>query len=233
MKPTEPPGEAAVFQQEQAAIQQARATLADPALQQTPWAEPFAHLLQHYERLWTHTQRIMRMSDRFQKQLQAAKQAEARAAAEREEAVNRLHKIARQVPGVIFQYRLRASGSACFPYASDYLSELFRVSPEEARQTATTVWAKLHQHDSAGTLASIQDSARDLTPWRHEFRVLLPHTPVRWLLGDALPQRRPTAARSGTALSPTSRSASRRKRPCGRVRRSSRTWWTPCRWPST
>jgi PAS domain S-box-containing protein len=189
MKPTEPPGEAAVFQQEQAAIQQARATLADPALQQTPWAEPFAHLLQHYERLWTHTQRIMRMSDRFQKQLQAAKQAEARAAAEREEAVNRLHKIARQVPGVIFQYRLRASGSACFPYASDYLSELFRVSPEEARQTATTVWAKLHQHDSAGTLASIQDSARDLTPWRHEFRVLLPHTPVRWLLGDALPQR--------------------------------------------
>ena len=189
MKPTAPPGEAAVFQQEQAAIRQARAALADPALQQTPWAAPFAHLLQSYEKLWTHTQRMMRMSDRFQEQLQAAKQAEARAEEGLAEALSRLQLIARQVPGVIFQYRLHSNGSACFPYASDYLYELFRVSPAEARQTATTVWAKLHRHDAEGTLASIRDSARDLTPWCHEFRVLPADAPMRCLLGNALPQR--------------------------------------------
>ena len=81
MKTTGLPGEAAVFHQEQAVIQQAQATLADPNFRQTTWAEPFALLLQSYEKLWSQTQRIMRMSDRFQGQLHEARLAEQRAAA--------------------------------------------------------------------------------------------------------------------------------------------------------
>ncbi|MEI7729208.1 MAG: hypothetical protein WCO56_06535 [Verrucomicrobiota bacterium] len=62
-----------IFQQEEKSIQQARETLADGEFRKTPWAKPFATLLASYEKLWAHTCRVMRISDRFQEQLQAAK----------------------------------------------------------------------------------------------------------------------------------------------------------------
>ena len=37
--------------------------------------------------------------------------------------------------------------------------------------------------------ASITASARDLTPWRHEYRVRFGDADVRWLFGDAMPER--------------------------------------------
>ncbi|HPU79820.1 ATP-binding protein [Accumulibacter sp.] len=104
------------------------------------------------------------------------------------EALNLLHQIASQVPGVVFQYRLRPDGSSCFPFASDAMRAIFRVSPDEVRADAGKVLAKLHPDDHDATIASIQNSAKDLTPWVHEFRVKLDDGAVCWLLGHALPQ---------------------------------------------
>jgi len=107
----------------------------------------------------------------------------------RKEALSRLQKIAGRVPGVVYQYRLRPDGSSCFPFASEAIHDIYRVSPEDVREDGAKVLAILHPDDYDGIGASIQQSAQNLTPWRHEYRVKFDDGTVRWLLGNALPER--------------------------------------------
>ena len=107
------------------------------------------------------------------------------------ESLDRLLKIASQVPGVVYQYLLRPDGTSCFPFASEAIREIYRVTPEQVREDATPVFANLHPDDFDGIVESIQSSARDLTPWRHEYRVKFEDGSERYLFGNALPQREP------------------------------------------
>lgn len=109
----------------------------------------------------------------------------------REEALGRLEKIARMVPGVVYQYRLRPDGSSCFPFSSAGIEQVYRVTPDEVRDDASKVYTRLHPDDFEGVVASIQASARDLTPWRDEYRVRFDDGVVRWLQGHAMPEREP------------------------------------------
>ena len=105
------------------------------------------------------------------------------------EALDRLQKIASQVPGVVYQYRLSPDGSSCFPFASEGLQAIYRISPELAMSDANLVFAHVHPDDHDGIIASIQESARELTPWFHEYRVKFEDGTVDWLLSNAIPQR--------------------------------------------
>ena len=58
-----------------------------------------------------------------------------------------INKITSRVPGIIYQYRLRPDGNSCMPFASEAIRELFRVSPEEAREDASKVFAIIHADD--------------------------------------------------------------------------------------
>lgn len=128
---------------------------------------------------------INAMTDKLELEILAHKQMEQAL----EEALDRLHKIASRVPGVVYQYKLRPDGSSCFPFASEVIRDIFRVSPEEVREDAAKVFAILHPDDYNEIVDSIQKSAQDLSPWCHEFRVKFDDGAVRWLLGNALPQR--------------------------------------------
>lgn len=107
----------------------------------------------------------------------------------RQEALDRLRKIASRVPGLVFQFQLRPDGSSCFPFASEAICDIYRVSPEEVQEDASKVFAILHPEDHDSVVASIKASARRLTPWRHEYRVKFKDGTVRWLFGNSLPQR--------------------------------------------
>lgn len=121
----------------------------------------------------------------FLQDITQRKQAEAT----RQEVQMRFQKIASRLPGVIYQFRLRADGSSCFPFASEAINQIYRVSPEEVREDATKVFAILHPEDYDNIVISIQKSAQNLTPWRHEYRVKFDDGTVRWLSGNALPER--------------------------------------------
>jgi PAS domain S-box-containing protein len=112
-----------------------------------------------------------------------------RAEEAQQEALHRLQLITSQVPGAVYQFLLRPDGSYCLPFASDAIRGLFRASPEELREDASRLFAAIHPNDLDGTLASIEASARDLTPWHHEFRVKFDDGTMRWLQGDSQPQR--------------------------------------------
>jgi PAS domain S-box-containing protein len=100
-----------------------------------------------------------------------------------------LQHVTSNVPGMVYQFRLRPDGSSCLPYASGGVSNIFHVTPEEVREDASEIFAKIHPDDYDATNASIQESAQDLTQWHHEFRVKFDDDTECWLLGDALPQR--------------------------------------------
>lgn len=102
--------------------------------------------------------------------------------------LERLQKITSQVPGVVYQYKLRADGTDCFPYASDGIREVYQTTPESVRHDASLVFALIHPEDRQGVVDSIALSAKNLTPWRHEYRVRYHSGIERWLQGNALPE---------------------------------------------
>jgi PAS domain S-box-containing protein len=60
-----------------------------------------------------------------------------RSEASRDEILQLLQKISSRVPGVVYQYRLRPDGSSCFPFVSDAIREIYRVTPDEVRTDGT------------------------------------------------------------------------------------------------
>jgi PAS domain S-box-containing protein len=105
------------------------------------------------------------------------------------ELLARLGKLGSQVPGMIYQFRLRPDGTSCFPYASEGIRKIYRVSPDEVQADASRVFAILHPDDVAAVSASIQRSAETLQPWQHEYRVRHEDGSERWLLGNSRPER--------------------------------------------
>ena len=100
-----------------------------------------------------------------------------------------LRQVTDRVPGVVYQFRLRPDGGASFPYASDALHAVFRLTPEQVRHDAAPVFALLPPDELERLHASIQRSAADLSPWNLEFPVRFADGTERWLQGNALPQR--------------------------------------------
>ena len=96
-----------------------------------------------------------------------------------QELLERLNKIASQVPGMVFQFKRTPDGSTAFPYVSNYIQNLFNVSPESVRDDASVVFAQIHPDDVSGIYAALNASVADHKPIYYEFRVL-DDSKVRW-----------------------------------------------------
>ncbi|SHE41425.1 PAS domain S-box-containing protein [Modicisalibacter ilicicola DSM 19980] len=106
-----------------------------------------------------------------------------------DEPTRRLHKIASQIPGLIYQFRRTPDGHYTFPYASEAIRALYELSPEEARRDATRALAMIDPDDLPEVLRSIEVSAETLTPWHSEYRLHHSDGRVVWLEGQAIPER--------------------------------------------
>lgn len=93
------------------------------------------------------------------------------------------------VPGVIYQYRYFPDGRSCFPFASAHIWDVYEVRPEEVINDASLVLDRLHPLDKEAVIASIVYSYENLTPWRCQYRVILPSKGVRWLSGMSTPHK--------------------------------------------
>lgn len=98
-----------------------------------------------------------------------------------------LRMVGDMAPGVMYQFRLRTDGTTCIPYASERFFDLFGVHPAEVREDASNAFATVHPDDIAGIIASTEASARGMTQWHHEFRVLRADGKITWILGDTQP----------------------------------------------
>jgi PAS domain S-box-containing protein len=109
----------------------------------------------------------------------------------REELLHRFERIGSHLPGVLFELKLRPDGTACFPYASAGMLELFRVRPEDVLDDATPIFERVHPADRALLRTSMRASAEAMEPWQQEYRIELPHGDGRWLYSTAVPERQP------------------------------------------
>ncbi len=100
-----------------------------------------------------------------------------------------LAKLAKQVPGVIYQFRMFPDGRSCFPFATEAMWDIYEVTPEEVREDASVAFTRIHPEDLAEGVRSIQESARTLEPWQWDYRVVLPVQGLRWRSGTARPER--------------------------------------------
>jgi len=101
----------------------------------------------------------------------------------------RWQKIASQVPGMVFEFRQRPDGTRHFPYVSEGIREIYGLRPGDVVENSLLVQAVIHPDDKERVNASIVRSAQELAPWLCEYRVPEPDGKVRWLLGNALPER--------------------------------------------
>lgn len=102
---------------------------------------------------------------------------------------SRLRKLTEIAPGVIGDYLLTPDGRVTMPSASKQLEEITGWSAEAVRRDASCALATVHQDDLAQHIASIDRSARELTPWHNEFRIHHPKKGEIWLEGRSIPER--------------------------------------------
>lgn len=108
----------------------------------------------------------------------------------RQEALDRLQKIASRLPGMVYQLHLSADNSFSLPYCSDGVRDIFALSPEQACEDVDQLFARIHPDDSYAVFKSIKQSAQNLTLWLCEFRVLIENGGEHWLLANALPEKK-------------------------------------------
>lgn len=100
-----------------------------------------------------------------------------------------LKTLSRQVPGVIYQYKLTPQGIMSFPFATEGIWDIYEVHPDDVKVSADIVTSRIHPDDYTHVYESIVLSGQTLDLWSEEYRVNLPQKGLRWLKGVAQPQR--------------------------------------------
>jgi len=100
-----------------------------------------------------------------------------------------LHKLAAQVPGVVYKYQLFEDGRSCFPFSSPGMMDIYGFKPEEVETDATPVFGRLHSDDLERVSDAIFESAREQTLFDCEFRVNMPNMGVQWRQCNARPEK--------------------------------------------
>ncbi len=119
----------------------------------------------------------------------------------------RLRAIASNLPGVIYTLARDADGHWHFEYMSDACRELFEVDAAAIMADASLLTARIHPGDRPLYEQRVAASETQMLPFSHEWRQVLPSGQIRWLLGNARPERRPDGSMvwNGVVLDITAR----------------------------
>ncbi|MUG96514.1 AAA family ATPase [Scytonema sp. UIC 10036] len=101
----------------------------------------------------------------------------------------RFQKLADNVPGTIYQIRFNTDGSTSFPYVSSGCYDLYEVTAEEFMIGTYSLRSMEHPEDFVSIQQAIDDSAENMTPFRHEWRIITPSGTVKWVQAAAQPER--------------------------------------------
>ena len=106
------------------------------------------------------------------------------------EKLNFIQKITSRLPGVVFQFRCNADGLHEFLYLSETASQMYPgFTVQDILQDAHCTLSLHHPDDVDAFRASLGKVLTTLEPWQHEYRLRLPDGEVRWLFGQAVPER--------------------------------------------
>ncbi|HRQ76050.1 MAG TPA: PAS domain-containing protein [Phycisphaerales bacterium] len=103
----------------------------------------------------------------------------------------RLHRIASQVPGALYQFRIAQDGTRSFPFISNGIRDLCGISPMDTIENSSIIMQQILPEDVDRVEELIQESAQTMMPWRAEFRIRHIDGSVRWIGGNSIPEREP------------------------------------------
>lgn len=103
----------------------------------------------------------------------------------------RLELIARNVPGVLYQFHIAEGQRARFPYVSDRCEALFGLTPQALMADAAQLFRLVEPEFREPVADSINASMRDGTMWRTDFPIRRPDGQLRWMRGTSSPRREP------------------------------------------
>jgi two-component system sensor histidine kinase/response regulator len=106
-----------------------------------------------------------------------------------EAAASQFKKLGEQVPGMIFQTRRRADGHMSVPYASEGIRQVYRLSPDDLRESVEPLLAILHPDDLPKLRELVRRSAITLEPLEQEYRVRYADGTERWMLSKSVASR--------------------------------------------
>ena len=101
----------------------------------------------------------------------------------------RYHRIAANVPGMVYQFVLLPDGSVQFPFVSDGCREIYGLEPEQIMNDAALVMNYVHPGDARAFNESVAKSAQTLEAWEWQGRVQLPGGEEKWIRGNSRPTR--------------------------------------------
>jgi PAS domain S-box-containing protein len=98
------------------------------------------------------------------------------------------HMAVNMPEGMIFQFLLHPDGSPAIPYIGPSCREIYGLEPEEIERNPALIMDMTHPEDRAALDESIAASARALTAWRWEGRVVVKPGTIKWLRGASRPE---------------------------------------------
>ncbi|MCJ8279425.1 MAG: PAS domain S-box protein [Rivularia sp. ALOHA_DT_140] len=101
----------------------------------------------------------------------------------------RFRKLAANLPGVIYQFRLNANGEMSFPYLSSGCRRFLEIEPQKAEQNFHLIFDLIHPSDRESYLESMKLSADTLLPWLWEGRMITPSGKSKWVRCVLRPER--------------------------------------------
>jgi PAS domain S-box-containing protein len=103
----------------------------------------------------------------------------------------RYHKLADNIPGVIYQFRLAPDGSCSYLYLSSGCSELLELSPAAVTADGNCLIGMIHPDDYSEFELTMVESARNLTPRLIEGRMVLNSGEIKWIKCASRPELQP------------------------------------------
>lgn len=97
----------------------------------------------------------------------------------------RLQRLTDNLPGLIFQFRVETDGTQSFPYVSEGSRALYEIEPDRFIQS----FELISDRDRDSLKEAIQESARSLTRFQHEHRILTPSGVLKWVQIISKPER--------------------------------------------
>jgi PAS domain S-box-containing protein len=108
--------------------------------------------------------------------------------AELRESYDLLQKLSKEVPGVLYQFKMTPDGHFSAPFASLGVQDMFGFDHAAVQKDASRVFEAVVPEGKEAFVQSILHSARTLQVWVEEFQVELPGLGRRWRQGQARPE---------------------------------------------
>ena len=97
-------------------------------------------------------------------------------------------RLAANVPGFIYKFRMTPNGEFSFPYASRGCKEIFGVEPASVANDAMPIVQTIHPDYLQGFQDSVLASAISLTPWNFEGKQMTSDGEWKWFHAASRPQ---------------------------------------------